>query len=268
MIDWRDPDGRPAGVVTPHSALRWTAAGLAVIGLHAGGLWLAQNWPQPADGTGNAPAAIMMELSPLAVAPDSPQQNLAPGPQMTEAKEQPELEPEKPTEEKAEPQPEPNPVETEIKPPEQPKGDKAEVVLPPKTEPKTSQPKAKTKQKAAPRTTAPPSSQAQRADRSAAPADGASASMAQASWRGALMAHFNRLKRFPSGAAGTGTATVVLTIDRSGRVLSSRLIRSSGDAALDAEAASLSRRASPVPAPPPNVGGSSITIAVPIKFTR
>jgi len=268
MIDWHDPDGRPAGVVTPLSALRWTAAGLAVIGLHAGGLWLARNWPQPADGTGGAPAAIMMELSPLAVAPDLPQQNIAPGPQMTEAEDQPAPEPEKPTEEKAEPKPESNPVETKVTPPERPKAEKAEVVLPPKTEPKASQPRAKTKQKAAPRTTAPPGSQARRADRSAAPADGASAAMAQASWRGALMAHFNRLKRFPSGAAGTGTATVAFTIDRSGRVLSSRLVRSSGDIALDAEALSLSRRASPVPAPPPSVGGGSITIAVPIKFTR
>lgn len=268
MIDWRDPDGRPAGVVSPLSALRWMAAGLAVIGLHAGGLWLAQNWPQPADRTGGAPAAIMMELSPLTVASDLPQQNIAPGPQMTEADEQPEPRPEKPIEEKAEPQPEPNPVEAAIKPPEQPKAEKAEVVLPPKTEPKTSQPKAKTKQKAAPRTTAPPSSQAQRADRSAAPTDGASASMAQASWKGTLMAHLNRHKRFPPGAAGTGTATIAFTIDRSGRVLSSRLVRSSGDAALDAEAVSLSRRASPVPAPPPDVGRGSISIAVPIKFTR
>ena len=82
------------------------------------------------------------------------------------------------------------------------------------------------------------------------------------------MAHLNRHKRFPSGAAGTGVATVAFTIDRSGRVLSARLVRSAGDAALDAEAASLPRRASPVPAPPPDVGGGSITLAVPIRFNR
>ena len=92
--------------------------------------------------------------------------------------------------------------------------------------------------------------------------------MSPSSWRGALMAHLNRHKRFPSGAAGAGVATVAFTIDRSGRVLSARLVRSAGDSALDAEAASLSRRASPVPAPPPDVGGGSITLAVPIRFSR
>jgi protein TonB len=83
------------------------------------------------------------------------------------------------------------------------------------------------------------------------------------------MAHLNRYKRFPSGAAGVGTASVAFTISRSGQVLSARLVRSSGGGALDEEAVSLPRRASPVPAPPPDVGGgSSITLAVPIRFHR
>jgi protein TonB len=261
MIDWRDPDGRML------SALRWTVAGLAVVGLHAGGIWLALNWPKPAEAAGEPPAAIMMELAPLAVSPEAPQQDVAPGPEMVEAEDQPE--PEKPVEEKVEPEPDLKPVETEIKPPELPDVKTAEVVLPPKVEPPKPKPKPKKKkQKAAPRTTAPPRLQIQRADRAAAPAEGQSSSMSAATWRGALMAHLNRHKRFPPGATGAGVATVAFTIDRSGRVLSSRLVRSSGDAALDAETVSLPRRASPVPAPPPNVGGGSITLAVPIRFTR
>lgn len=92
--------------------------------------------------------------------------------------------------------------------------------------------------------------------------------MSQASWRGALMAHLNRHKRFPSGAAGTGVAIVSFTIDRSGRVLSARLVRSAGDSALDAEAASLPRRASPLPPPAANVGGRSVSLSVPIRFAR
>ncbi|ODT14692.1 MAG: energy transducer TonB [Kaistia sp. SCN 65-12] len=266
-IDWRDPDGRADGALTTTSVLRWSAAGLAVVALHAGGIWLALHWPAAAEPPGDPPAAIMMELAPLAVAPEVPQQDIAPGPQMEEAEEQ--VEPEKPVEEKkVEPEPDIQPVETEIKPPELPKIEKAEVVLPSKVEPKPKPKPKKKKQKAAPRTTAPPSSQAQRADRAAAPAEGMASSMSPASWRGALMAHLNRHKRFPSGAAGTGVATVAFTIDRSGRVLSARLVRSAGDAALDAEAASLPRRASPVPAPPPDVGGGSITLAVPIRFNR
>jgi protein TonB len=265
-IDWRDPDGRADGALTTASVLRWTAAGVAVVALHAGGIWLALNWPQPAEAAGDPPAAIMMELAPLAVAPEVPQQDIAPGPQMEEAEEQ--VEPEKPVEEKVEPEPDIKPVETEIKPPETPRIEKAEVVLPPKLEPKPKPKPKKKKQKAAPRTTAPPSSQAQRADRAAAPAEGMASSMSPASWKGALMAHLNRYKRFPPGAAGAGVATVAFTIDRSGRVLSARLVRSAGDSALDTEAASLPRRASPVPAPPPNIGGGSITLAVPIRFSR
>lgn len=267
IIDWRDPDGRLGREVTAAMTLRWALAGLTAIALHAGGIWLALNWPHPAEAMGDPPAAIMMELAPLAVSPEIPQQDIAPGPQMVEAEEQPE----KPIEEKVEPQPETPPeppIETEIKPPEMPKIEKAEVVLPPKVEPPKPKPKPKKKkQKAAPRTTAPPSSQAQRADRAAAPAEGMASSMSPASWKGALMAHLNRHKRFPAGA-GTGVVSVAFTIDRAGRVLSSRLVRSSGDAALDAEAVSLPRRANPVPAPPPNIGGGSITLAVPIRFNR
>ena len=81
-IDWRDPDGRPEGAVTRATALRWTAAGLAVVAVHAGGIWLALNWPAAAEAPGDPPAAIMMELAPLAVAPEVPQQDIAPGPEM------------------------------------------------------------------------------------------------------------------------------------------------------------------------------------------
>jgi protein TonB len=248
-IDWRDPDGRAQGTVSAGSALRWTAAGFAVVALHVGGVWLALNWPAAAEVAGDPPAAIIMELAPIAVAPEVPQQDIAPGPEMEEAEEQ--VEPEKPLEEQVDP---PQKVE------------KAEVVLPPKMEPP--KPKPKKKKKKAPRTTAPPSSHAQPSDRAAAPAEGMASSMSPASWKGALMAHLNRYKRFPSGAAGAGVATVAFTIDRSGRVLSARLVRSSGDGSLDTEAASLPRRASPVPAPPSNIGGGSITLAVPIRFNR
>lgn len=56
--------------------------------------------------------------------------------------------------------------------------------------------------------------------------------------------------------------------EREGRVLSARLIGSSGDPVLDAEGQSMLRRASPVPAPPEGYGGGSISLTVPIKFNR
>ncbi|WP_213774036.1 energy transducer TonB [Bradyrhizobium sp. dw_78] len=268
MIDWRDPDGRWLQKVPALTVLYWSAAALVIAAAHGGVVWLALNWTPAEAAPGEPPPAVMIELAPIAVAPEAPPQDIAPGPQMTEA--QPETTPDIPD-------------KPDIKLPELPKLDHAEAVLtpppPPKPEEKKKPPPKKDVERKkprdpdrprAPQTTAPPTSSAQRADRSAAPAAGAAAmpSMSQASWKGALMAHLNRYKRFPSGAAGAGTTMIAFTISRSGQVLSARLVRSSGDAALDEEAVSLPRRASPVPEPPPDVGGGSITLAVPIRFNR
>ena len=118
----------------------------------------------------------------------------------------------------------------------------------------------------APTTAAPKAAPVPRASVNAAPNAGASSSTSPANWRSALMAHLNRHKRFPPGG-GRGTASVAFSIDRAGRVLSARLVRSSGDATLDQEAVALARRASPVPPPPPNVGnGGNVLLAVPIRL--
>jgi protein TonB len=285
-IDWRDPDGRPLRRITPLAAARWTAAITLVTVAHAGGAWMALNWKPAPETAGEPPPAVMIELAPLAVSPEAPPEDVAPGPQMTEAEVEPTpREPEKPVE-KPDDVPEPVEQETVEKPIEKlPEKPNAQAVLspvpekpkpepvkkpPPKPKPIEKKKPRDPKKHRAPQTTAPQTSQAQRAATAAAPFASSSQtpSMSPASWRGSLMAHLNRYKRFPSGAAGIGTVTVAFTIDRSGRVLSSRLVRGSGDAALDAEAVSLPRRASPVPAPPPNVGGGSVTLAVPIRFNR
>ena len=85
-----------------------------------------------------------------------------------------------------------------------------------------------------------------------------------ASWRGAVVAHLNAYKpASPSGSGGT--VRVAFTVDRGGRVVSASVAGSSGDAALDAAAVSMVRQASPVPAPPPELGGR-IPLAVPVRF--
>ena len=180
-IDWRDPDGRPLRRVTPLSAVRWTAAITLVAVAHAGGAWIALNWSPPTEAAGEPPPAVMIELAPIAVAPEAPPEDIAPGPQMTEA----EVEPAPETPEKSVEKPEdmPKPVEQEPieKLSEKPN---AEAVLSPapekpKPEPvKKPPPKSKTVEKKkprdpkkhrAPQTTAPPTSRAQRADTAAAP---------------------------------------------------------------------------------------------------
>jgi protein TonB len=178
----------------------------------------------------------------------------------------------------------PPPQPQDVKVPDLPKEDNAEATLsqppPPSPEPKAHKeppPKAHEAERKKPinpdkprhrQTTAPPSSIAARSDTAAAPSpgSGASPSVSPVTWKSELMAHLNRYKRYPSGAASTGTASVAFTIARSGQVLSAHLIGSSGNPALDAEAVSLPRRASPVPPPPSEFGGSVLTLTVPIHF--
>ncbi len=89
-------------------------------------------------------------------------------------------------------------------------------------------------------------------------------------WQGRLAGLLQRAKRYPESAreAGQeGAAAVTFTMDRAGRVLSVRLARSSGSQALDEEAVALVRRAEPLPAPPPELPGQTVTLTVPIRFS-
>ena len=287
---WRDPDARPDGVAL-RSVLRWTLAGIAVAAVHAGGIWLALN-REEAAAAGEPPAAVMMELAPLAVAPEAPPDQLPPDEQMTEAQpspleekndkpaERPEENPEpvveavkKPVEGVLLPQP---PPETEA--PKLPEVANAEATLtPPPPQPKAVRkppPKKKAERKkpedrTVDRTTAPLATSNPRADRAAAPSSSSAfnPSTSPATWRSSVNAHLNRHKGGnPNGAMGT--VVVAFTIHRSGGVVGSRLVRSSGDPMLDAKAVSTPRSASPVPAPPPDVGGSIIMLTVPIRYSQ
>lgn len=284
--------GRPASGRYGLAALRWGVAAMLVAGAHGSAGWAIATWPRAEAAPGAPPAAVMIELAPVAVAPETPQQDLPPGPEMVEA--QPEPEPPTPDPPRdAEPAPpeEPQPVaatEPDIRIPELPPLPNAAATLAPPPKPEPPPPPQKVERKPPPRPkvaerkkpirpdkpraerTSAPMSQAQVADRAAAPASGASSASpaAAASWRGALIAHLNRFKRFPSGAT-PGTVQVAFSIDRGGRVTSARLMRGSGDSALDEEAVAMIRRASPVPAPPEGLGaGGGVSLAVPIRFSR
>lgn len=275
------------------AALRWTAAGLVVAAVHGVAGWTIATWERAEAAAGAPPAAVMIELAPIAVAPETTPQEVAPGPEMVES--EPEPPPPEPVVEPKldEPPPEePEPVavpEPEIKIPELPPLPDAAAMLtppppppPPKPRPPELKPEPPPKPRVverrkpvnrdrprAERTTA-PAAQERQAETAAAPQAGASAAATaarQASWRGSLMAHLNRYKRFPSGAT-PGTVQVAFRIDRAGRVLSASLVRGSGDAELDREAIAMINRASPVPAPPEGMGGSVLALAVPVRFSR
>jgi len=269
----------------------WAGCGVLVLAVH--GAALGYMLSEPPIVAADEPAAIMIELAELPVAPEAEPSEAPPGPQMMEAPEEveeevppdplaevedtpppePEIEQE-PVPEVAEspapdievPLPPPPPLAAELTPPEK-KPD------PPKERPKP-KPKPKKKEKnekpPAPRTSAAPSLDAARADRVAAPSAGASSSnsRAPANWRSRLMAHLNRHKRYPSGENASGKARVAFAINRSGAVISARLVGSSGNSAFDQEAVAMVRRASPVPPPPPEVPGGTISFTVPVDFTR
>jgi periplasmic protein TonB len=74
-------------------------------------------------------------------------------------------------------------------------------------------------------------------------------------------------KRFPPGAVGqSGAARVAFTIDRSGNLVSDKLVQSTGFAALDAEAVAMVQRAQPFPPPPAQAGDDKLKFTLPVIF--
>jgi protein TonB len=83
-----------------------------------------------------------------------------------------------------------------------------------------------------------------------------------------LVAHLARFQRYPADARGVeGVVSVAFSIDRQGKVVSSRIVMSSGSPLLDAEALDLIKRADPLPPPPAEISDSQLSFLVPIRFT-
>ncbi|QKD01190.1 TonB family protein [Mesorhizobium loti] len=120
-------------------------------------------------------------------------------------------------------------------------------------------PKPKKEKAAPPKTVAAASADAKAAAKTAAPksAEATGRSGDSSKWDSRLRSWINRHTRYPSAARAQraeGSAYVTFTVDSSGRVLSARLTRSSGNVDLDRAALSVLQGAS-VPAPPPELGG-------------
>lgn len=99
------------------------------------------------------------------------------------------------------------------------------------------------------------------------PGTGESAVRVRTTWQRQLVAHLDRNKRYPPGSARRGAEILVsFTLDRTGRVVSASLVRSSGDSAFDDAALSMVRRADPVPAPPALVADEGLSFTVPVVF--
>lgn len=89
------------------------------------------------------------------------------------------------------------------------------------------------------------------------------------SWEGRLLAQLNKHRRYPNMAQRhrqQGVPYIRFVMDREGRVLSSRIERSSGFPELDREAVGLPKRAQPLPRPPAEKAGDTLELVVPVEF--
>lgn len=94
-------------------------------------------------------------------------------------------------------------------------------------------------------------------------------SNAAPTWQGQVLGALNKVRRYPREASfrrQQGVPYIRFVMDRDGKVLSSRLERSSGVRALDDEAVALPKRAQPLPKPPAEVAGDTIELVVPVEF--
>jgi TonB family protein len=117
---------------------------------------------------------------------------------------------------------------------------------------------------------APPSSELMpQGPRSVAPSPGTgeAARRMRATWEKQLVAHLDRHKRYPADRAAKSTEIVVgFVLDRLGHVLSSHVVKGSGDPAFDNAALAMIKRSDPVPQPPPLVADEGLTFTVPVVF--
>ncbi len=241
--------------------LRWSFCAAAVLLAHALVLLALCARPDYAETDAGAPV-VMIELAPLAVAPPAPESDVAPGPQQLQAESQERMREETPEEK-------PPDVERvpDIAPAQNPL-----VTLPAVPEPPKQRAREEAKQEpaeAAPVPTAPPAAVAP-ALRPASPPPGRvprPSSAAIVGWQRSLQAQLERNKRYPPGANGEeGTARLAFRLDRHGRVLTSRIVQSSGSAALDEETLALARRAQPFPPPPADISDDQLSFVVPIRY--
>jgi len=256
---------------------RWSLSAAAIVMLHVAAVLLAMNWQRSQPEQGVSLPAIIVDMAPLTSAPQSTQDDVAPGPVMQEADASP---PEPVQQQAVEETIAPTPSQDKpdvVAPPEQKleptpaRPEPAKIVpleTPPAVKPKVVRREAKKPSEAppAPRTSAPPRAERE-APMASAQSAGALASVI-ASYNQRVRAHLMRFHQYPSAGGGQrGVARLSFTLGRGGQVTSSRLGGSSGVAAFDAQAIAMIRQASPFPPFPDEIKTGSMSFTIPVEFT-
>lgn len=269
--------------------LRWLVSLGIALGAHAAAiavtLWLHS--PSVAPDPGAPMSAVMVELAPAPEAPPTPPSALPDGPsqqQQRRAEPDPSAEPEvddAPEDDLPEPAPDPPKPAPSSQPQPVPSQD-----APPVPQPEAALAAASPPPSAA--ATKPPQDTGDAAEdvgQSSAPASAQAASSGArlagpqtvsgtdgaqtATWRGILLGHLERYRRYPRQAERRrqqGVAHVRFLVDRQGHVSAPEISRSSGHRLLDEETLATVRRASPVPPPPAGVAGDPVSVTVPVNF--
>jgi periplasmic protein TonB len=244
----------------------WLTAGLVALGLHAGCVALAVAHLRSDDDDDDL-GAPAIEIGVELASARNEATDLPPGPESDASSASPAVQEQKAVAEQTE-LPKETPVESEtpdrivtMNDPVKPKEEEKKVA---KVETAPSEESA-----AAEATAAPTIERAPEAPRTVAPAQGVgeSARRARLTWQKELVAHFDRHKRYPAGHPAKAVEIVVsFELDRSGHILSSKVARSSGDAAFDEAALAMLKRSDPVPTPPPLVADEGLTFTLPVIF--
>jgi protein TonB len=247
---------------------RWLLSAAIVLVAHGALAAAVLHWPGDDDGD-DATAAMVISLSPMPVAASLEHQELPDGPEQADSEASPEVASESVEDklvEKVETR------ETHEVIPELDRMAEPEIALaalPPEL--KEEAPK-RMEYQAPSIAAAPKSPQVEEVATLAAPNQGqahVARSDAVPTWKRQIVNLIERNKRYPAAAQARGdrgTAVILFTLDRKGRVVSSRVVKTSGSSALDQEAIEVVRRVQPFPAPPEQMTGQEVSLTLPMKF--
>ena len=244
----------------------WLFAGVGALALHVGcaGLVIAHmQTDDPDDALGATAIEIGLEM----MAPRVEATDLPPGPDTDASVASPALAEQQAVVEDTE-LPKAVPTETEdpdrvvtTNEPKKPEKDEPEMAA--------VQTSASTESVAAEATATPSSEAIPQGPRSVAPAlgTGDSARRQRATWQKQLVAHLDRHKRYPAQRQQkTAEILIGFILDRTGHVLSTSIVKGSGDTAFDEAALAMIRRSDPVPQPPPLVADEGLNFTLPVIF--
>lgn len=256
-----DPD-----TTTKPSRILWALAAAVALMLHLGcvAFAIANRHTDEADDDLGAPG---LEIGLDLAAPRAEATDLPPGPDSEAATASP-AQMEQKAELKQSELPKDTPTETDdpdrvVAPDASKKPQEEEPVKP------TTQATASPESVASDATAMPTSETAVQSEHSTTLAQGSGESRqrVRTTWQKELSAHLDRHKRYPTDRdQKAAEITVAFTIDRNGHLLSSSVVKSSGDASFDAAALTMLKRSDPLPPPPPLIADEGLSFTVPVIF--